>query len=191
MNGNHTLNATYVQGYSVSIGSSTPNSGVPISIWTRDLSGLTHGTTPFARSYLYRTTMSATAPGVVGTSYFLRWDRQGSPWLAQKTVNLPIYADSQLTAVYAQGMLLTINSENATGVPITVWTTDKAGQKNGATPFTRLFASGFTASATAPATANGKAFLRWDKDGVPVPGTSKTISVLMDTVHTISAVYTP
>ena len=103
-----------------------------------------------------------------------------------------MYADSHLTAVYATGALLTVSSENpASGVPIVVWTPDKAGQKNGTTSFTRVYAIGGTASATAPATAGTKTFVRWEKDGVPVAGPARTISVIMDTAHTIKVVYGP
>jgi hypothetical protein len=95
-----------------------------------------------------------------------------------------------ITAVYATGIVLTVESSEP-AVPIQVWGRDKIGQGNGATSFTRLWAAGTTIAMTAPATQNGKPFVRWEKDGVPVSGTARTISVLMDVDHTVRAVYAP
>ena len=47
-----------------------------------------------------------------------------------------------------------------------------------------------TAALTAPATAGGNVFLRWQKDGVDA-GTTPTVVFLMDANHTMTAVYGP
>jgi hypothetical protein len=75
-------------------------------------------------------------------------------------------------------------------VPITVWKTDKAGQANGVTTFTRVYATGAAVSFTAPAVANQKAFDRWEVNGVPYPG-PKTISFNVGANTTMKAVYGP
>lgn len=88
---------------------------------------------------------------------------------------------------------LFINSSNpASGVPITVWRPDVGGLANGVTSFVRSYASGFTTSLTAPISAGGgtRAFSHWEKDGVNI-GASKTISVLMNGLHVLTAVYRP
>lgn len=88
---------------------------------------------------------------------------------------------------------LLINSmDPASGVPITVWHADAAGQKNGVTAFIRNYATGFSAAVTAPGAAMGgtRAFSHWEKDGVRV-ATSKTLGVVMNGLHSITAVYGP
>lgn len=85
--------------------------------------------------------------------------------------------------------VLTIQSANpATGVPITVYTADKNGNKNGTTSFTRIYTSNTTATLAAPANVGGQFFDHWEKDGVGI-GTNKTISVLMNANHTVKAVF--
>lgn len=186
----HTVKAVYRDAFIVSINSVNPTSGVPISVWTADELGRTHATTAFDRLYTQGTSASFTAPRVVGNNYFLRWDLDGSPWQAMATVTLSVSMARTLTAVYATGIVLTVEASEPS-VPIQVWGRDKVGQGNGATTFTRLWAPGTSISMTAPATQNGKPFLRWEKDGVAVSGTAKTVTVTMDVAHTLRAVYAP
>jgi len=63
-------------------------------------------------------------------------------------------------------------------VTITVWKKDINGAQNGVTMFTRLFWQGLAVGLTAPATSGGKAFVRWEVDGVS-QGAAKTIAVTM------------
>lgn len=105
-------------------------------------------------------------------------------------MSLTVWTARTLNAVYGNGMVLTVqSSQNA--VPIQVWTIDKQGLSNGNTTFTRIYAPSTSVAMTAPATAGFKPFIRWEKDGVPVSGTSRTTTVTMDAAHTMRAVYAP
>ena len=105
--------------------------------------------------------------------------------------NLSFKAEAKITRVLGQ-MALNINSSNpATDVPITVYTTDNNGLRNGLTPFTRTYWEGNNATVGAPAlAANGtRAFDHWEMDGSTNVGSAKTLTVAMNTAHTITAVY--
>ncbi len=186
----HTIRAVFLTGYDVAITSTNPGSGVPISVWQADKLGRRDGTTSFTRTYTQGTVASFTAPRVVGSNYFMRWDLNGSPWLASPTVSLTVWTARTLNAVYGNGMVLTVQSTQS-AVPIQVWTVDKQGLASGNTIFTRIYAPSTSVAMTAPATAGGKAFARWEKDGVAVPGTSRTTTVTMDAAHSMNAVYAP
>lgn len=185
----HTTKAVYMTGRTVTVSSQNPASGVPITVWTTDKDGLKDGTTQLVRTYTDGTTAAFTAPILLGSNYLLRWDLDGTPWLASGTVNVAISgANRTLSAVYARGALLTIEGSEPQ-VPITVWTADRAGRKDGVTMFTRVYAVGTTSALTAPSIASGKPFLRWEKDGTAVSGSQRTIKILMDGPHTVRAVY--
>jgi hypothetical protein len=186
----HIIKATYLTGRTLTVGSENPASGVPITVWTTDENGLKNGTTEFVRTYTQGTQAAVTAPAVVGTRYFRRWNLDGASWQANKTVTVPMFANRTLTAVYGDGVVLTVQASEAS-VPITVWTNDRAGLGNGTTTFTRLYAPNQTVSLTAPASAGGKAFVRWEKDGVAQPGPGKTLTLTMDAAHTLRAIYGP
>jgi len=85
---------------------------------------------------------------------------------------------------------LTVQSSNpGSGVVITVSPTDENGLGNGTTPFTRIYDDGTQATLTAPASAGGNAFLKWQKDGVDQAG--NPVVVAMGANHTLTAVYQP
>jgi hypothetical protein len=190
MDADHTIRAVYVNTFTVTVQSTNP-SAVPMQVWVADKNGLTNGTTTFTRLYATGTTASFTAPGVVGTSYFLRWNRNGASWLDQKTVSLSVQANNTIDAIYATGAVMTVNSVGTAAVPITVWVTDKSGLKDGVTSFSRLYAIGQTASLSAPANAGGQPFKRWLIDGVPQASSSRTVKLAMGTDHTFTVEYGP
>ena len=190
MDAPHTIKAIYAMRTTLTVTSQNPNSGVPISVWTVDKNGQSSGNTQFLRTYTQGTTVSLTAPSVVGNSSFRRWNLDGAPWQSTRTVSLPMGTDHTLTAVYVAGQTLTVNSATPS-VTVTVWNTDILGRRDGTTNFTRIYATGGTASLSVPALVGGKPFVRWEKDGVAVPGTSRTITVTMDAAHTVNAVYAP
>lgn len=185
----HILNAVYVQLYTLSIGSETPNSGVPITVWKPDYSGLKNGTTPFTRSYPEGSSASMTAPATSGGAYFSHWLVDGANWGSAKTLVLGVNSALTVVAVYRPAFTLTVTaSGTAAGVPITVWKKDVNGAQNGTTMFTRLFWTGTSVSLTAPALAEGKNFVRWEVDGIP-QGAFKTVTVNMTVNRTITAIY--
>lgn len=104
--------------------------------------------------------------------------------------NLSFKAEATITRVLGQ-MALNINSSSpAADVPITVYTADNSGLRNGLTPFTRIYWEGTSATVGAPATiaAGARAFDHWEQDGTTV-GNAKTLTVAMSTAHTITAVF--
>lgn len=184
----HTIKAVYLTRRTLSVTSQNPSAGVPVTVWTVDKNGQASGNTQFERVYTQGTTVSLTAPLLVGNNCFRRWDLNGAPWKTARTVQLPMSADHVLSAVYVTGQTLSVSSATP-NVPVKVWTADLSGLRDGTTNFSRLYATGATASLTAPAQVGGKTFLRWEKDGVAVPGSSKTLTVTMDAAHALSAVY--
>lgn len=84
---------------------------------------------------------------------------------------------------------LTVMSSNpSSGVSITVSPNDNNGQGNGVTPFTRIYNNNTNMALTAPATAGGNSFLKWQLDGVDLT-TGLLTNFVMDADHTITAVY--
>lgn len=187
-----TLSAVYVPKFTLSVASFNPTSNVPITVYQADLNNLKNGTTLFQRTYKQGTTVGLTAPAIVeGTKYFERWNKNGAAYATTRTTSVQMLANTTMSAFYVNGALLTVSSQTPdTGVAITVYQADKAGLKNGNTTFTRLYAVGTNVSLTAPATAGGNRFVRWEKDGTPA-ATTRTISVLMGGAHTLKAVYAP
>jgi uncharacterized delta-60 repeat protein len=74
------------------------------------------------------------------------------------------------------------------GVPITVSPNDNSGVGNGTTLFTRAYNDGTVVTLTAPTTAGGNTFQKWQKDGADL-GTTASVNVTMDANHTLTAVY--
>ncbi|OFZ27557.1 MAG: hypothetical protein A3D92_08015, partial [Bacteroidetes bacterium RIFCSPHIGHO2_02_FULL_44_7] len=84
---------------------------------------------------------------------------------------------------------LTISSSNPnSGVSITVSPNDNNGSNNGTTPFTRTYNDKTSITLTAPSTAGGNNFQKWQRDGVDY-STNTSTSVTMDADHTMTAVY--
>jgi lysophospholipase L1-like esterase len=83
---------------------------------------------------------------------------------------------------------LTVNSTPVSAVAITVSPSDANNAGNGSTSFSRAYSANAVVNLTAPATASGSAFIKWQKDGVDHT-TDLTATVTMDTAHTMTAVY--
>lgn len=84
---------------------------------------------------------------------------------------------------------LTVGSANpGSGVSISVSPGDKNGAGSGTTTFTRAYDLGSVVSLTAPGTAGGNNFQKWQKDGLDFSATA-TISVTVAGDHTPTAVY--
>lgn len=84
---------------------------------------------------------------------------------------------------------LTVASSNpGSGVGVTVSPVDNTGQASGTTQFTRTYNDQTLVSLTAPTTAGGNDFQKWQRNGVDW-ATSAATSVVMNTSHTMTAVY--
>jgi len=84
---------------------------------------------------------------------------------------------------------LTVASANpGSGVIISVSPTDNNGSGNGTTPFSRTYNNNTNATLTAPATAGGNNFQKWQRDGVDW-SFSQSTNVTLDADYTMTAVY--
>ncbi|MEM4204642.1 MAG: BACON domain-containing carbohydrate-binding protein, partial [Candidatus Methanomethylicaceae archaeon] len=84
---------------------------------------------------------------------------------------------------------LTVASSNPnSGVTITVSPNDNNGQGNGTTQFTRTYNNNTTVMLTAPSSAGGNTFQKWQRNGSDY-STSQTVNVTMGANYTMTAVY--
>lgn len=130
----------------------TPNSGVPMTVWTADLKGHKSGTTPMSRLYAPGQVVSVTAPEKVGERWFERWSTpdHGDMPIGLRTVTVTMDTSRTLWAKYLGRCVLTIDS-NEPSLPVTVYKVDKNGLANGATPFDRTYSEGSVISLNFPA----------------------------------------
>ncbi len=85
---------------------------------------------------------------------------------------------------------LTVQSQDPnSGVAITVSPLDNNSDGNGVTAFTRVYNAATAVTLTAPATAGGNNFDHWELDSVN-QGSSQTLNLTMNAIHTAKAVYT-
>lgn len=191
LDGDHTINAVYADSFTLNVTSANPATGVPITVYQADANGLKNGTTSFTRTYKTGTNVALTAPISIGANRFIRWERDSVSMGVSRTVSVSMTAAHTMNAVYSPVNELQVNSENPpSGVPVTVYTADVNGAKNGTTAFTRTYPAGTNASMTAPATAAGNYFYRWMVDGVQAT-TARTVTVAMNAAHSAAAVYLP
>ena len=173
----------------LTVSSANPASGVNITVTPADNAGQTNGATQFARAYDAGTVVNLTAPSTASGNDFLKWQRDGVDWATTAATSITVDANRTMTAVYTTQRTLTVTSSNpAIGVNITVTPADNVGAGNGTTPFARTYNEGTVVNLTAPATASGNNFLKWQRDGVDWATTAAT-SVTMDAAHTMTAVY--
>ena len=110
----------------------------------------------------------------------------GSTNPALVTMNGPITESASFTNVTRT---LTVSSSNpGSGVSITISPNDNNGQGSGVTQFSRIYDNNALVTMTAPPTAAGNHFQKWQRDGVDV-ATTLTTSVTMDANRTLTAVY--
>jgi predicted lipoprotein with Yx(FWY)xxD motif len=186
-----TMTAVYITPQrTLTVASVNPSSGVNITVSPNDNGGLGNGTTQFTRSYNNGTGVNLTAPATAGGNTFQKWQRNGVDYATTQATTVTVDADHTMTAVYVTPIrTLTVASSNpASGVSITVSPNDNGGLGNGITPFTRNYNNNTTVNLTAPATAGGNTFQKWQRNGVDYATTQAT-NVTMDANYTMTAVY--
>lgn len=189
MDANHTLTAIYVTPRTLTVASSNPSSGVSITVSPNDNNSQGNGTTQFARIYNEGSVVSLTAPSSFGGNVFLKWQRDGVDFDTNATTSVTIDGNRTMTAFYVIPRALTVASMDPnSGVSITVSPNDSNGLGNGTTQFTRSYGDGSVVNLTAPATAGGSIFQKWQRDGVDLT-TNPATSLTMDAAHTMTAVY--
>ena len=103
MDVDHTLTAVYgpIPTYTLTVNSTNPSSGVPIEVSPTDTGGSGNGTTQFTRTYQQLTSVDLKAPlSGGGTSYFLKWQRDGQDVTTSRSVRPFMNNNQTWTAVY-------------------------------------------------------------------------------------------
>jgi len=177
----------------LTVASSNPNSGVSITVRPNDRNEHSNGTTPFTRTYNNNTVVTLTAPSTAGSNNFQKWQRNGVDYAFTNSTTVTMDADYTMTAVYVAPPpvthRLTVASSNPnSGVSITVSPNDNGGQGNGTTQFFRTYNDNTVVTLTAPSTAGGNNFQKWQRNGVDYAFTAQT-TVTMNANYTMTAVY--
>jgi len=176
--------------YVLTVNSTTPSSGVAISVSLADNNLATNGATSFTRTYNSGAVVVLTAPATAAGNNFASWS--GCTSTTAVTCNVTITANTTVTANYAAPPTpysLTVNSATPnSGVAITVTPADNNAATNGTTSFTRTYNSGAAVTLTAPATAAGNNFSAWS--GCTTTSTT-SCNVTISANTTVTATYTP
>ncbi len=170
--------------HTLTIASTNPNSGVPITVSPNDNSAQGNGLTSFTRTYNNSTQVTLTAPATAGGNAFSSWS--GCTVASGTTCTVTIDNNKTVTATYATSRrILTVNSSNpGSGVSITASPNDNNGQGNGLTSFTRTYNNSTQVTLTAPSSAGGNNFQNWS-NCASTNGT--TCYVTMDADKTVTA----
>jgi len=166
---------------------STPETGVNITVTPDDIDSKGSGTTNFTRTYDSGTEVTLTAPAIHNGKNFQKWLVDNAD-RTDRAITVTMDSDHTAQAVYqASTYTLTVQSSPDTGASITVTPNDNNDQGSGNTQFFRTYDYGTIANLTAPASHNGKNFVKWLIDGVE--NTNRTIQVTMKKNHTAQAVF--
>ena len=175
--------------YVLTVNSTNPASGVPISVSTPDNNSLGNGTTSFTRTYNAGASVTLTAPTSSGSDPFVSWSGCTSTNGATCTVTLS--GNTTVTASYSVSpttYVLTVDSTNpASGLAIGVSPADNNGATNGATSFTRTYNAGTSVTLTAPSSSMTNAFSSWTGCSST---TGATCTVVLNSNTTVTASYT-
>jgi hypothetical protein len=178
--------------------SSTPVTGIPITVNVTDRNNQKNGNTNFNRVYNPRQGYILTAPATFtsgATTYqFDRWVSLGVLQPIDErvlTVDDIGAADDTAEARYLARRTLQVRSSNPnSGIAITVSVQDLNGNQNGTTSFDRVYKNGVTVALTAPAANGANPFKQWILNGVNQPLGQVALNVLVDTAtETATAVY--
>jgi hypothetical protein len=176
--------------WTLSIGSSNPAVDLAVEVQPADVHGGTNGATPFARTYLSGTSVTVTAPAVIGTNQFVAWDLDGTV-LSNLVVNVAMDTNHTLSAVYMTPLwTLAVSSLEPTNeVLVTIAPSDALGKGDGATPLTRRYHNGSVVALTASAQAGANSFEKWRSGGADL-STNLTLQLTLRTNTEVTAVYT-
>jgi len=166
MTASRTVTASYVPPvpvtHALTVGSSNPNSAVPITANPADTTGQSGGTTQFTLTFDNGTVVALSAPSTANGNDFSSWVGCDSTSGTKCTVTMS--ADRTVTADYVPPgtATLTVSSTDpSSGATITASPADNAGSGGGATPLTLTYNIGTAVILTPSATANGNSFTAW------------------------------
>lgn len=166
---------------------------------TTDINGNGSGTATFARNYLFGTPVTLTASLTFGTNNFSKWQLSGVDFSNSNVVSFTVTTNVTWNAVYVAPPVVTwtlnmASSNPGSGVVITNSPNDNNGAGQGTTPFSRVYNDGVVITISAPATASGNDFSKWQRGGVDFT-TSRSFSItansssLFVNPQTFTAVY--
>ena len=193
----YTMTAIYAtapagQTRTLTVASSNPNSGIPITVSPPDTNGQSSATTQFTRTYFNNVSVTLTAPASVNSYFrFSKWQRDAVDFSTNTSVNITMDADHAMTAVYtvpAYRPLIVASANPSAGIAVTVSPADTNGLANGTTQFTRTYATNVTVLLTAPATVAGNNFYKWQRNGIDL-SFNQSVSTKADRDYTMTAVY--
>ena len=132
---NTTVTANYsVPGYTLTIDSTNPASGVAVSASASDLNGKNSGGTPVSLMYAPGTSVTVTAPATAGGNTFLNWTGCSSTTTTACSVTLN--ANTTITANYGATYTITIDSADPTsGAAVSASQADLSGKTRRSHPF--------------------------------------------------------
>lgn len=94
------IDFTVTQLFTLSIRSTNPGTGVPITVSPIDGNGQAGGSTEFTRSYNADMTVNLTAPATAGGNVFQKWLQDGADISTILSTDVKMDSDHTLTAVY-------------------------------------------------------------------------------------------
>lgn len=162
-----------------------------IGITQPDLNGQNSGSAPpsFTRTYMNGTSVTLTAPAYPQTSLvFQSWQKNGVVISTNTAVTITMSANTTMKAMYVPVFILEVNSDTSGAYVQVTPDISIPSQGGGSVPFTRRYASGASVTLTVQAPP-GFDFLYWTKNGAPIYGNPKTITMTADTEMT--AVFEP
>jgi hypothetical protein len=195
--GDSTITANYNAGYTLTVNSTDPNTGVSIGVSPNDLNGSGAGATSFTRSYASGAIVTLTAPATAGTgsatTTFSAWT--GCTSATGTTCTVTMNANAAVTANYIQTPTYTLQVV-ATGVPaavaMTISPADVNGNSSGNTIVTRKYPAGTAVTVTAPAaTGSGNASVSFGSWAGCTSTSTETCNITLNADTTVTAAYKP
>jgi hypothetical protein len=122
---------TVTQTHTLTIASANPSSGLTITVSPNDNNSQGSGATQFTRTYALNTNVTLTAPAVVGSNNFLKWQKDGADYSTELSTSVTLDADHTMTAVFLTTSAQTPAGENVAvqlnGVKVTFLSVTAAG----------------------------------------------------------------
>ena len=177
-------------GFALTVNSTNPSSGVPITASPADNNGASSGSTSFVLDYTTGTIITLTAPATASGNSFQSWS--GCNFTAGFQCIIQVNSNASVTVNYATPpptATLTIASTNpASGVVISASPADNNSHSSATTPGSLVYNVSTAVTLTAPATASGNNFNNWTGC---TSSSGLTCNVTVSTNATITANYTP
>jgi lysophospholipase L1-like esterase len=108
--------------------------------------------------------------------------------VSTNTTNIDLVLDNvRLGATTSR--TLAVTTTPTAGANITISPSDLSGSSNGTSGLLRRYNNGATVTVTAPTSLGADSFVRWQRDGVDLPGSLPAISVTMNSNVSLNAVY--